>query len=186
MRRFKKHISILWALALALLLSACGGGGLSAASDGEPQQALWVALKAGEVGSEDGAYIIRVAFGGGARDVERYVVTVTSEDFEVTKTCPDEYIVDGVTYKPEDFYTLPGRHVTYEELPQRFTVSLLPNREEGVYSGHVEFAVSEYMPGGSYGTAKVDLYYYGYRDLICFSADSAEEAERRFLTAALF
>lgn len=187
MRRFKKHIPILWSLALAFLLSACAGGqALSAASDEEPLLALWVALKAEEIRAADGAYTVRVSFGGGARDVDRYTVTVTSEDFEVTKTCPDEYVVDGVTYKPEDFYALPVRPVTYEQLPQRFTVSLLPNREEGLYSGQVEIAVREYLPGSSYGTAKVDLYYYGYHDLICFSTNSVQEAERRFLTAELF
>ncbi len=183
----KKHIALIGALVFALLFSACAEGRsvdseLSAVSIDEPSVALWVALKAEENTVADSAYTVQVSFGAGG-GYSRYVVTVTSEveDFAITKTCPDEYNVNGVEYNSEDFYVLPTHPVTFEKLPQKFTVSLLPIYGNGIYSGQVEIAVRGYTPDGSYGTAKVYLYYYGYDKLVCFSSKSVEKAKSLYL-----
>ena len=106
-------------------------------------------------------------------------MAVSSEDFEIAKNCPDEYVVDDVEYSDKDFYVIPSSEVMPEDLPQKFTISLTPISGRELYAGNVEVTITEYMLGGQ-GTATVVLYYYGDSDLVCFSSSSQKEAESIF------
>ena len=185
MHHLKKHFALFGVLVITLLFSACAGNGsvpnsISALSSNDPQLGFWAALKAEDNKSTaDRAYTAEISFGTCARNLERFTVAISSEDFEITKNCPDEYVVDGVEYSDKDFYVIPSSEVLPEDLPQKFTISLTPISGKELYKGTVEVTITEYMLGG-HGTATVVLYYYGDSDLVCFSSNSLKEAESIF------
>ena len=117
----------------------------------------------------DESYTIEIAFGSRLKNVKYYEVTVESEDFEITKNCPDRYEIGWKYYSDEDFYIPYGTDLTYDSLPMKFTVTLDKKWKKQTYSGCVEIKIIGYARGAIDG-ATVRLYYYGDNDLICFSS----------------
>ncbi len=153
---------------------------ISAISSNDPQVGFWVALHANENAVKAGSpFSAEISFGTSARNLERITVTISSEDFEVTKSCPDEYVVDGQKYSNSDFYVAPSSKISPDDLPQHFTISLSPKLKKEKYSGSTNIVITEYLVGG-YSTGTVTLYYYGNSNLICFSTVSQKEAESFF------
>ena len=186
MRYSKRTITLFCLLVFSLsLLSACANNqnvaqDISVISSDDPQIGFWVALHAEENAiNADVPFTAKISFGTAARNLERFIVTISSEDFEITKSCPDEYVVDGKEYSNDDFYVTASSKISPDDLPQNFTISLTPKLEEEIYSGSTDIVITEYMVGG-HSTGTVTLYYYGNNNLICFSSNSQQEAESVF------
>ncbi len=153
---------------------------ISAISSNDPQIGFWVALHANENAVKAGSpFSSEISFGTSARNLERITVTISSEDFEVTKSCPDEYVVDGQKYSNSDFYVAASSKISPDDFPQHFTISLSPKTKKEIYSGSTNIVLTEYMVGG-YSTGTITLYYYGNSNLICFSTTSQKNAESIF------
>ena len=184
-----KKLAILGLLLIFCIVSfsGCSNNGreiqsITSVSSSEPQIGFWVALYAEEnVIQADTPFMAQIAFGTRARNLECISVTISSEDFDATSSCPNEYIVDGQKYSDEDFYVNDTSKITFNDLPQCFTISLSPKVGKEVYSGSVEIVVTEYMVGG-HSSGSVVLYYHGNDALICFSPNSQKEAENIFNT----
>lgn len=154
---------------------------ISAISSNDPQIGFWVALYAKENAIKAGSdFLAEISFGSRARNLERITVTISSGDFDISKSCPDEYVVDGQKYSNADFYVASSSKISPDDLPAHFTISLSPKSEKEVFSGSTEIVLEEYMVGG-YSTGTVTLYYYGDSDLICFSTISQKEAESIYI-----
>lgn len=154
---------------------------ISAISSNDPQIGFWVALYAKENVIKAGSdFLAEISFGSRARNLERITVTISSADFDISKSCPDEYVVDGQKYSNADFYVASSSKISPDDLPAHFTISLSPKSEKEVFSGSTEIVLTEYMVGG-YSTGTVTLYYYGDSDLICFSTISQKEAESIYI-----
>lgn len=154
---------------------------ISAISSNDPQIGFWVALYAKENAVKAGSpFSAEISFGSSARNLERITVTISSEDFDISKSCPDEYVVDGQKYSNDDFYVAPSSKISPDDLPQHFTITLFPKSEKEIFYGSTEIVLEEYMVGG-YSTGTVTLYYYGDSDLICFSTISQKDAESIYI-----
>ncbi len=153
---------------------------ISAVSSNDPQVGFFVALHANKNAVKAGSpFSAEISFGSCARDHERITVTISSEDFEVTKSCPDEYVVDGQKYSEADFHVVPLINMSPDDLPAHFTISLSPKSKKEIYSGSTEIVLEEYLVAG-HTTGTITLYHYGNSNLICFSTVSQEEAESIF------
>lgn len=154
---------------------------ISAISSNDPQIGFWVALYAKENAVKAGSpFSAEISFGSSARNLERITVTISSEDFEISKSCPDEYVVDGQKYSNDDFYVAPSSKISPDDLPAHFTITLSPKSEKEIFSGSTDIVLTEYMVGG-YSIGTVTLYYYGDSDLICLSTISQKDAESIYI-----
>ena len=154
---------------------------ISAISSEDPQVGFWVALHANENSVKAGSpFSAEISFGSCARNLERITVTISSGDFDISKSCPDEYVVDGQKYSNADFYVAPSSKISPDDLPAHFTISLSPKSKKEIYYGRTDIVLTEYLAGG-YSTGTVTLYHYGNSDLICFSTISQKEAESIYI-----
>ncbi len=186
MRCSKRTIILLCLLVFSLsLLPACTNNqnaaqDISAISSDDPRIGFWVALQAEEnVIDADVPFTAKISFGTRARNLERFIITISSEDFEIIKSCPDEYVVDGKEYSDDDFYVNASSKIFADDLPQNFTISLTPKLGGEIYSGSTDIVITEYLVGG-HSTGTVTLYYYGDNSHICFSSKSQQEAKNIF------
>ncbi len=182
----KKAIALLILLALCLsLFSACTTKpaethSISIISSDNPQIGFWIALNSnGNSAKATFPFVATISFGTAARNITRFVVTISSDDFEISKSCPDEYVIDGTKYSEDDFYLAPSKRVSHADLPQSFTISLTPKKDLENCSGSLDIAIAEYLIGGS-SNKTLTLYYYGDSNMICFSSISQENAASIF------
>lgn len=147
-------------------------------SDNDPQIGFWVALQAGKnIAEEDIPYSVDVSFGTHAHNLERFEVTIVSEDFEIKKSCGDVYIVDGENYSDDDFFVAHTNEPSFVDLPQKFTLSLTKKTGKDIYSGEIDIIIDEYQINNSgWARKSISLFYYGDDHIICFSAVSQQEA----------
>ena len=143
---------------------------ISAISSDEPSGSTWAAYQAEKnTMTGDETYTVNISFGTHLDKINYFEVTVESEDFEITKSCPDRYEIGFHDYSDEEFYVPYGTELNYDNLPQKFTLTFDKKGSKDTYSGCVEIKIIGYMRGGHDG-AILRLYYYGDNDLICFSS----------------
>lgn len=186
MRCLNRNIALSCMLAICIsLLAACTDNsnefrGIFTISSDDPQIGFWVAFQANEnIAREDTPYVAEISFGTRARNLECFEVTVVSEDFEITKSCEDIYIVDGEKYTDDDFYVVSTNEISPVDLPQKFILSLTKKTEKEVYSGEITIIITEHLTGG-YSTGSITLFYYGDGYAIYFSTVSTQDAKQDF------
>jgi len=152
---------------------------LSGLSDSAPDLGFWCGVSSTDTVIKTNETLnTTVSFGSLARDVERFVITIESQDFNIEKSCRDELLA-GQDFEQSDYYVTYKSNLTASDLPFTFTMNLTPKSGKDQYKGSIEVKIEEYMIGG-WGTAVTTIYYFGDSDNICFSTESLENAEKIF------
>lgn len=156
------------------------GQRIEATTSEDPELGFWIALQCEtNIMTVGTPFAINIGFGTEVRSPEYFDVIIESEDFEIVKSCPDRYFVNDEAYSASDFFTSYPEEHTFENLPQKFGMTLTKSEEKELYCGEITVEIVEYTIGG-YGTASITLYYYGNSDVIFFSVSSQQDAENNF------
>lgn len=120
---------------------------LSGISDSAPDLGFWCGISSTDAVIKTNETLnTTVSFGSLTRDVERFVITIESQDFDIEKSCRDELLADQ-DYEQSDYYVTHNPNMTASDLPFTFTMNLTPKSGKDQYEGSVEVKIYDRRMG---------------------------------------